>query len=77
MAVPSDSDERQEMWNRDVFDRHGNLLGRVEAVGMSRDRTVRRVGVRARGTDPALRFIRVSQLVVDGDHLIFDPDAGD
>jgi hypothetical protein len=77
MATTCESYKRHEMWNREVFDRSGNHLGRVEAVGMSRDRTVRRVGVKARGTERSLRFIPVTQLVDDGDRLIFDPDAAD
>lgn len=74
MATTCESYDRHEMWNRDVYDVSGNHLGRVEAVGMSRDRTVRRVGVKARGTDSSLRFIPVAQLLDDGDRLVFDPD---
>lgn len=72
MATTCGSYQRQEMWNRDVYDASGNHLGRVEAVGMSRDRSVRRVGVRARSTDQSLRFIPVGQLLDDGERLVFD-----
>ncbi|HEX4216579.1 MAG TPA: hypothetical protein VIA06_24950 [Candidatus Dormibacteraeota bacterium] len=73
MATTCESYQRHQMWNRDVFDGSGNHLGRVEAVGISRDRTLRRIGVRARGTERALRFISVTQLTDDGERLIFDP----
>ena len=46
----------EDLWERDAYDEFGRLLGRIEAVGMSRDRVPRRVGIRRDDNASALMF---------------------
>jgi hypothetical protein len=61
-----DTPAADELWDREAYDGAGERLGRIEAVGMGRDRVPRRVGVRS-GRAGRLRFFTlVGARIVDG-----------
>jgi hypothetical protein len=54
------------LWEREAYDETGRYLGRIEAVGMGRDRVPRRVGVRS-GRARVLHFFMLTGARLDGE----------
>ncbi len=61
-----------DLWGREAYRPSGEYLGRIEAVGMGRDRVPRRVGVRSHRDDSALTFFRLAGASLEGDRLTLD-----
>ncbi|HLH70790.1 MAG TPA: hypothetical protein VKY90_17685 [Candidatus Dormibacteraeota bacterium] len=56
-----------DLWGQELFSEAGEHLGRIEAVGMTRDRIPHRVGVRSAAGGSRLRFFPLTQVQrVDG-----------
>ena len=58
-----------EIWEREAYAGTGEHMGRIEAVGMGRDRVPRRVGVRSSGGRP-LRFFALAGARLDDGRVI-------
>jgi hypothetical protein len=65
-----------DLWNREVFTETGQRLGRVEAIGMARDRVPRRVGIRSRQRGAALRFFPAGRFGLADGRLVFRSEPG-
>jgi hypothetical protein len=61
-----------DLWEREAYDETGRHLGRIEAVGMGRDRVPRRVGVRS-GRARVLHFFMLTGARLDGERLVIAP----
>jgi hypothetical protein len=59
-----------DLWKREAYTESGWRLGRIEAVGMGRDRVPRRVGVQADGGGPRLTFFSLTGARLDGERVI-------
>jgi len=56
-----------DLWGQELFNEAGESLGRIEAVGMTRDRVPRRVGVRSAERGSRLCFYPLAEVrCVDG-----------
>jgi hypothetical protein len=60
----------EDLWDREVYSETGQRLGRVEAVGMGRDRVPRRIGVGSNGGSQALRFFRLTEIRLSAGRVI-------
>jgi hypothetical protein len=60
----------EDLWEKEACDESGRRLGRIEAVGMRRDRVPQRVGVRVDGGGPALRFFTLIGARLDGSTVV-------
>ncbi|HZU16365.1 MAG TPA: hypothetical protein VFD01_07195 [Candidatus Dormibacteraeota bacterium] len=52
----------EDLWDQDVFGPAGERLGRIEAVGMTRDRVPRHVGLRSAAEGSRLRFYPLARV---------------
>ena len=59
-----------DLWEREAYTDSGQHLGRIEAVGMGRDRVPRRVGLHCEGDGSMLRFFRLAGARVAGGRVI-------
>jgi hypothetical protein len=59
----------EDLFEKEAFAETGRRLGRIEAVGMGRDRVARRVGVRL-GEGPQLRFFALAGARLDDGHVV-------
>ncbi|MBO0701550.1 MAG: hypothetical protein J2P38_01360 [Candidatus Dormibacteraeota bacterium] len=64
-----------ELWGRDVYDASGRRLGRIEAIGMGRDRLPRRVAVRLDEARVQLTFFSLAGARVTGDRVVIADGA--
>jgi hypothetical protein len=61
-----------DLWGQELFSEAGEHVGRIEAVGMTRGRIPRRVGVRSVAGESRLHFFPLTQVRhIDG-RLVLD-----
>ena len=60
----------QDLWEKEAYAESGERLGRIEAVGMGRDRVPRRVGVCAPDGERALRFYTLTGADISRDRVV-------
>jgi hypothetical protein len=63
----------EDLFEKVAFAESGRRLGRIEAVGMGRDRVPRRVGVRL-GEGPELRFFALAGARLDNGHVVISAE---
>lgn len=62
----------EDLWDREAYTATGQHLGRIEAVGMGRDRQPRRVGIRS-GRERRLRFFALEGASVYDGRVVLEP----
>lgn len=60
----------ENLLGKDAYRASGERLGRIEAIGMGRDRTPRRVGVRLNEPAGELSFFTLAGARLSGDQVI-------
>ncbi|MBO0683101.1 MAG: hypothetical protein J2P45_08105 [Candidatus Dormibacteraeota bacterium] len=61
-----------DLWGKEVYSQGGERLGKVEAIGMGRDRVPRRVGVRPDEHAPQLTFFALAGAKLADGRVILD-----
>jgi hypothetical protein len=69
-----DTPRVEDLWEKQAYGESGQRLGRIEAVGMGRDRVPRRVGVRSDDGGPALTFYALAGATIAGDRVVIATD---
>jgi hypothetical protein len=64
----------EHLWRKEVFRESGEHVGRIEAVGIGRDGSPRRVGVRWKAGGRALAFFHVARVRLDGSRVLLADD---
>lgn len=59
-----------DLWNKHVVGCDGCAYGSVQAIGTGRNHMVTRIAVRAEHLHPRLRFVSVSEIVVEDDRIV-------
>lgn len=63
----------ESLLGKEAYKPSGERLGRIEAIGMGRDRTPTRVGVRLNELGAELSFFTLAGARLSGDQLIIGP----